>query len=54
MSKNILISLIALVFAISCSNVESAEIKWEKDLATAMKKAKEKNLPIMKIGRAHV
>lgn len=47
MSKNILISLIALVFAISCSNVESAEIKWEKDLATAMKKAKEKNLPIM-------
>ena len=47
MSKNILISLIALVFAISCSNVESAEIKWEKDLASAMKKAKEKNLPIM-------
>ena len=47
MNKNILISLLILVFASSCSNVESAEIKWEKDLATAMKKAKDKNLPIM-------
>ena len=40
MNKNILISLLILVFASSCNNVESAEIKWEKDLATAMKKAK--------------
>ena len=47
MNKNILISLLILVFASSCNNVESAEIKWEKDLATAMKKAKDKNLPIM-------
>lgn len=47
MNKNILISLLILVFAASCNNVESAEIKWEKDLATAMKKAKDKNLPIM-------
>ena len=34
------------ISVISC-NEASAEIKWEKDLATAMKKAKEKNVPIM-------
>ena len=47
MNKNILISfVIILISIVSCSEA-SAEIKWEKDLAAAMKKAKEKNVPIM-------
>lgn len=48
MNKNILIVLMAVFAAIvSCNNNAHAEIKWEKDLATAKKKAKEKNVPIM-------
>ncbi|WP_300757773.1 thioredoxin fold domain-containing protein [uncultured Brachyspira sp.] len=46
MNKKILIVLITVLSVISC-NKANAEIKWEKDLASAMKKAKEKNLPIM-------
>ncbi|PCG20857.1 thioredoxin fold domain-containing protein [Brachyspira sp. G79] len=46
MNKKILIVLITVLSIIAC-NKASAEIKWEKDLASAMKKAKEKNLPIM-------
>lgn len=45
-SKNIIIFIISLLTFISCKN-SYAEIKWEKDLATAIKKAKSKNLPIM-------
>lgn len=45
MTKNILVIFI-MVLSISC-NYASAEIKWEKDLASAMKKAKDKNIPIM-------
>ena len=46
MNKKILIILITVLSVIAC-NKANAEIKWEKDLASAMKKAKEKNLPIM-------
>lgn len=46
MNKKILIVLITVLSVIAC-NKANAEIKWEKDLASAMKKAKEKNLPIM-------
>ena len=46
MNKNILTILIIVLSIISCNKAD-AEIKWEKDLATAKKKAKEKNLPIM-------
>lgn len=46
MNKKILIVLITVLSIIAC-NKANAEIKWEKDLASAMKKAKEKNLPIM-------
>ena len=46
MNRNILAVLIIVLSVISCDNAD-AEIKWEKDLATAMKKAKDKNLPIM-------
>lgn len=47
MNRNILMILIILfVSIVSCSNA-NAEIKWEKDLSVAMKKAKDKNLPIM-------
>ncbi len=45
-NKNIIIFIISLLTFISCKN-SYAEIKWEKDLATAIKKAKSKNLPIM-------
>lgn len=47
MNKNILMILFIMFTSIISCNKASAEIKWEKDLATAMKKAKEKNLPIM-------
>lgn len=47
MNKNILMVLIITFISIVSCNKASAEIKWEKDLATAMKKAKDKNLPIM-------
>ncbi|MDO6992607.1 thioredoxin family protein [Brachyspira innocens] len=46
MNKKILVVLITVLSVIACSKA-NAEIKWEKDLASAMKKAKEKNLPIM-------
>ena len=46
MNKNIITILIALLSIVSCSKAE-AEKKKKKDLATAMKKAKDKNLPIM-------
>ena len=46
MNKNILTILIIVLSIISCNKAD-AEIKWEKDLASAKKKAKEKNLPIM-------
>ncbi|ADG70905.1 thioredoxin fold domain-containing protein [Brachyspira murdochii] len=46
MNKKILIVLITVLSVVAC-NKANAEIKWEKDLASAMKKAKEKNLPIM-------
>ena len=48
MNKNIMmiISLIVIAFTISC-NDSYAAIKWEKDLASAVKKAKDKDLPIM-------
>ena len=46
MNKKILVVLITVLSVIAC-NKANAEIKWEKDLASAMKKAKEKNLPIM-------
>ena len=45
-NKKIIIFIISLLTFISCKN-SYAEIKWEKDLATAIKKAKSKNLPIM-------
>ncbi len=47
MNKNILLIFIMLFASIISCNKASAEIKWEKDLASAMKKAKDKNLPIM-------
>ncbi|WP_416487538.1 thioredoxin fold domain-containing protein [Brachyspira hyodysenteriae] len=47
MNKNILMIFFIMFTSIISCNKASAEIKWEKDLATAMKKAKEKNLPIM-------
>ncbi|MBW5410384.1 DUF255 domain-containing protein, partial [Brachyspira hampsonii] len=47
MNKNTLIISIMIFISIVSCNKASAEIKWEKDLATAMKKAKEKNMPIM-------
>lgn len=47
MNKNILIIFIMIFISVISCNEASAEIKWEKDLATAMKKAKEKNVPIM-------
>ena len=48
MNKNIMMifSLIVIAFTISC-NDSYAAIKWEKDLASAVKKAKDKDLPIM-------
>ena len=42
MNKNILTILIIVLSIISCNKAD-AEIKWEKDLASAKKKAKEKN-----------
>lgn len=47
MNKNTLIIFIIIFMSIVSCNNANAEIKWEKDLASAMKKAKEKNLPIM-------
>ncbi|WP_295157410.1 thioredoxin fold domain-containing protein [uncultured Brachyspira sp.] len=47
MNKNTLITFIIIFMSIISCNNANAEIKWEKDLASAMKKAKEKNLPIM-------
>lgn len=47
MNKNTLITFIIIFISIISCNNANAEIKWEKDLASAMKKAKEKNLPIM-------
>ena len=47
MNKNILMVLVIIFTSIISCNNASAEIKWEKDLATAKKKAKEKNVPIM-------
>ena len=47
MNKSVLCILSILFISIlSCRN-SYAEIKWEKDLDTAMKKAKIKNIPIM-------
>lgn len=47
MNRNIAaVLIITFISAASCSNA-NAEIKWEKDLNTAKKKAKEKNMPIM-------
>lgn len=45
-NKNIIIIMISLFTIISCKDSFGA-IKWEKDLATAKKKARDKNLPIM-------
>ena len=45
-NKSIIVIMTILFTIISCEN-SYAEIKWEKDLATAIKKAKSKNLPIM-------
>ena len=45
-NKNLIIIMISLFMIISCEN-SYAEIKWEKNLATAIKKAKSRNLPIM-------
>lgn len=45
-NKNIIIIMISLFIIISCKDSYAA-IKWEKNLATAMKKAKSKNIPIM-------
>lgn len=45
-NKNLIIIMISLLTIISCEN-SYAEIRWEKNLATAIKKAKSKNLPIM-------
>lgn len=46
MVKKIIFPLLSIFFLISCNN-SYAEIKWEKNLETAKKKAKEKDLPIM-------
>ena len=45
-NKNLIIIMISLLTIISCEN-SYAEIRWEKNLATAIKKAKSKNMPIM-------
>lgn len=46
MKKCLFVVFAILLYTISCSKAYS-EIKWEKDLASAIKKAKSKNVPIM-------
>lgn len=45
-NKNIIIIAISLFALFSCQDSYAA-IKWEKDLTSAVKKAKDKNIPIM-------
>ena len=47
MKKINIISLFSILFLMISCNKSVAEIKWVKDLETAKKQAKEKNLPIM-------
>lgn len=46
MKKNVFIVFSILLYMISCSKA-NAQIKWEKTLESAIKKAKSKNMPIM-------
>lgn len=46
-NKNIIIIIMISLFTVISCKDSYAAIKWEKDLATAIKKARSKNIPIM-------